>query len=50
MAVVKVRIPTPLRKITNDLEEVEATGSNITEMIADLETNYPGLKRAYLRR
>ena len=43
MAVVKVRIPTPLRKITKDLEEVEATGSNITEMIADLETNYPGL-------
>ncbi len=44
MASVKVRIPTPLRKITNDLEEVEATGANITEIIDDLEGNYPGLK------
>ncbi len=44
MAAVKVRIPTPLRKITNDLEEVDAQGTNITEIIADLETNYPGLK------
>jgi molybdopterin synthase sulfur carrier subunit len=44
MAAVKVRIPTPLRKITKDLEEVDAQGTNITEIIADLETNYPGLK------
>ncbi|MBE9531287.1 MAG: MoaD/ThiS family protein [Proteobacteria bacterium] len=44
MAAVKVRIPTPLRKITKDLEEVEAQGANITDIIADLETNYPGLK------
>ncbi len=44
MASVKVRIPTPLRKITNDKEEVEATGANITEIIEDLEGNYPGLK------
>ncbi len=44
MAAVKVRIPTPLRKITNDQEEVEAQGGNISEIIADLEANYPGLK------
>ncbi len=44
MAAVKVRIPTPLRKITNDQEEVEAQGGNISEVIADLEANYPGLK------
>ena len=44
MASVKVRIPTPLRKITNDLEEVEANGANISEIIVDLEANYPGLK------
>lgn len=44
MAAVKVRIPTPLRKITNDQEEVEANGGNISEIIADLEANYPGLK------
>jgi molybdopterin synthase sulfur carrier subunit len=44
MASVKVRIPTPLRKITNDKEEVEADGSNVGEIIENLETNYPGLK------
>ena len=41
---VKVRIPTPLRKITNDRDEVAAQGSNIAEVIEDLEKNYPGLK------
>ncbi len=44
MASVKVRIPTPLRKITNDLEEVEAEGSVVGDIITDLETRYPGLK------
>ena len=44
MADVKVRIPTPLRKITADLEEVSATGANVQEVITDLEANYPGLK------
>ena len=41
---VKVRIPTPLRKLTNGSDEVTAQGSNISEVIADLEKNYPGLK------
>ena len=50
MAAVKVRIPTPLRKITKDLEEVEAQGANISEIIADLESQLPGTKGAYLRR
>ncbi len=44
MAEVKVRIPTPLRKITGDLEEVGATGANVQDVITDLEANYPGLK------
>ncbi len=44
MAEVKVRIPTPLRKITNDQEEVSATGVNIKEIIENLEANYTGLK------
>ncbi len=44
MAEVKVRIPTPLRKITGDLEEVGATGANVQDVITDLEGNYPGLK------
>ncbi|MFQ5427368.1 MAG: ubiquitin-like small modifier protein 1 [Thermodesulfobacteriota bacterium] len=41
---VKVRIPTPLRKITKDQDEVVAEGTNVTEVIEDLEKNYPGLK------
>ena len=39
-----VRIPTPLRKLTNGAEEVSAAGSNIGELIADLEKQFPGLK------
>jgi len=41
---VKVRIPTPLRKITKDQDEVTAEGSTIAEVIEDLEKNYPGIK------
>ena len=41
---VKVRIPTPLRKVTGDQEEVSAEGANVSEVIEDLEKNYPGLK------
>lgn len=41
---VKVRIPTPLRKITQGKDEVDAEGANVKEVLADLEKNYPGLK------
>lgn len=41
---VKVRIPTPLRKITNNSDEVTAEGKNVQEVLDDLEKNYPGLK------
>lgn len=41
---IKIRIPTPLRKLTNGADEVMAEGRNITEIIEDLEKNYPGLK------
>ena len=39
-----VRIPTPLRKLTQGAEEVQAAGSNIGEIIANLEASYPGIK------
>jgi molybdopterin synthase sulfur carrier subunit len=39
-----VRIPTPLRKLTNELEVVEAGGNNISEIIASLDSAFPGLK------
>ncbi len=39
-----VRIPTPLRKLTNELEVVEAAGANIGEIIDNLDQAFPGLK------
>ena len=39
-----VRIPTPLRKLTNGKEEVSAAGTNVGALIADLERQFPGLK------
>ncbi len=39
-----IRIPTPLRKLTNGKEEVLAAGKNVGELIADLEKNFPGIK------
>ncbi|MEO6052648.1 MAG: MoaD/ThiS family protein [Chthoniobacterales bacterium] len=38
-----VRIPTPLRKLTNDQEEVTGEGVNIGEIITNLDKTYPGL-------
>jgi molybdopterin synthase sulfur carrier subunit len=39
-----VRIPTPLRKLTEGKEEVTAPGATIAEVIASLEQSYPGIK------
>lgn len=39
-----VRVPTPLRKITNDLSEVECDAETVGEVIENLERNYPGIK------
>ncbi len=39
-----VRIPTPLRKLTEGKEEVSAKGATIGQVIDDLEANYPGIK------
>ena len=39
-----VRIPTPLRKLTKNQEEVSAQGKTIGEVLADLEKNFPGIK------
>lgn len=41
---IKVRIPTPLRKVTNGQDEVEAKGANVKAILEDLEANFPGLK------
>ena len=39
-----VLIPTPLRKLTAEVESVSAPGSNIGELIDTLDKAYPGLK------
>lgn len=41
---VKVLIPTPLQKFTNNQATIECGGSNIDELIDSLETNCPGIK------
>jgi molybdopterin synthase sulfur carrier subunit len=41
---VKVRIPTPLQRLTEGKAEVECTAGNIAELIDALEKNYPGMK------
>ena len=41
---VKVRIPTPLQKLTNEQEEVDVKASSIRDLIGTLEKNYPGIK------
>jgi molybdopterin synthase sulfur carrier subunit len=40
----KVRIPTPLRKLTNDEELVEVTAATVGAAIIELQTRYPGIK------
>ncbi len=40
----KIRIPTPLRRLTNEKDEVESNASSISELVADLEEQFPGIK------
>jgi molybdopterin synthase sulfur carrier subunit len=41
---IKVRIPTPLQKLTNGNAEVECSVKNVTELIDALERDYPGMQ------
>jgi sulfur-carrier protein len=41
---VPVRIPTPLRKLTQNQEIVQIEGATIRDLIDNLEQSYPGLK------
>jgi len=41
---IKVRIPTPLRKLTENEEIVQVTASTIGGAIAELQSRYPGIK------
>ena len=41
---ISVRIPTPLRGLTNDQEVVSADGATVKEVIDNLHSQYPGLQ------
>lgn len=41
---IPVRIPTPLRKLTDNQEIVQVEGDTVREIIDHLELTYPGLK------
>ncbi len=41
---INVRIPTPLRSLTQGKEEVSATGGSVGDVIVNLESQFPGIK------
>ncbi|MDB9315247.1 MoaD/ThiS family protein [Spirulina sp. CS-785/01] len=41
---IKVLVPTPLQKFTNNQATIEATGGNVQELIDSLESACPGIK------
>lgn len=41
---IKVKIPTQLRTLTDGAEEVDVTGSTLSEVIDELESRHPGVK------
>jgi len=40
----KVRIPSPLRSLTGGKGEVDGTGTNVNDLIENLEKKFPGIK------
>ncbi len=41
---INVRIPTPLRKLTNEQEVVEVAASTVGDAISELQNRFPGIK------
>ncbi len=41
---VKVRIPTPLMKLTNNQAEISAEGGTIADILNNLESQFAGIK------
>ena len=46
---VVVRIPTPLRRVTNGQDKASVDGDNLVQIIESLEAQYPGLKERAVR-
>jgi molybdopterin synthase sulfur carrier subunit len=45
---VTVRIPGPLRKITNGVDKVQINGGNLGALIGALDDEFPGMKERLL--
>ena len=41
---VTVRIPTPLRKLTNGQDKVSVDGNTLRSIVEELENEFPGIK------
>lgn len=41
---VTVRIPTPLRRVTNGADKVSVDGQDLKEIVITLEEKFPGIK------
>ena len=41
---VTVRIPAPLQKLTQNQEKVETNGTNVKELIENLDKEFPGIR------
>jgi molybdopterin synthase sulfur carrier subunit len=39
-----IRIPTPLRKLTNEIEVVNSDATSLREAVEKLEAEFPGIK------
>ena len=45
---IRVRIPTPLRRVTNGERVVEVQGSTLAQALADLDRRFPGIQAKIL--
>jgi molybdopterin converting factor small subunit len=45
---ISVRIPTPLRALTQGKEDVQARGATVGELITHLESQFPGIRERLL--
>ena len=41
---IMVRIPTPLRRVTNGLDKVSTEGATLNEIVKSLDSQFPGIK------
>ena len=41
---ITVRIPTPLRRVTNGADKVDVEGATLNDVIGSLDAQFPGIK------